>query len=109
MKRLRYYYLLLGLVLALPGWAQEEIQPIDSLKGKGKIVDGQREGRWMFFDERGQLAQRGEFAQGKQTGEWRFFNEYGGMLGVGGVRERRAVGRVENLLRERRPQVGELL
>ena len=92
MKRLRCYCLLLGLALALPGWAQEEILPIDSLKGKGKIVDGQREGRWMFFDERGQLAQRGEFEDGKQTGEWRFFNEYGGMLGVGEYQKRRAVG-----------------
>src|SRR5690606_897919 len=88
MKKLYAFCLLFFPLFA---WAQVDI-PFDELKGRGKIEDGKRIGRWILYNSYGQAVCVGDYKEDKKHGEWIFYDEYGEMLGTGNYQNDIPVG-----------------
>ena len=54
------------------------------VRGHGQIVEGLREGSWIFFDDNGQRLSEGTFKNGREHGPWVFFHPNGQMASTGG-------------------------
>ncbi|MEK9947147.1 MAG: hypothetical protein VW999_14315 [Alphaproteobacteria bacterium] len=64
-----------------------------TVRGRGQIVDGLREGAWIFFDDNGQRLSEGTFTDGKENGPWVFFHPNGQMASKGGFKNGASDGR----------------
>ena len=52
------------------------------LQHKGKYVDGQENGKHVFYYDNGQISEEGEFILGQRDGKWRHFDNEGKLLSV---------------------------
>lgn len=53
------------------------------VRGRGQIVDGLRDGPWIFFDDNGQRLSEGSFREGREDGAWVFFHPNGQLASKG--------------------------
>lgn len=53
-----------------------------SLKSIGKAdKDGNRIGKWVFYDRNGKLLRKGKYVNNKKNGKWKFYYENGNRMG----------------------------
>jgi len=69
----------LSCLICIDGTTQNVIEkyPNDSLKIKGNLKNGLRDGEWKEWHPNGQLKQQGNYENGKLTGNWVFYCEHG--------------------------------
>lgn len=54
-----------------------ELHPNGRIKARGKMLEGDRRGRWTFWDTEGRPECRGDYAEGYEIGVWTFFHTNG--------------------------------
>lgn len=56
--------------------------PNDNKHSRGQVIQGLREGHWMFWYQYGQKKEEGSFARDRKRGEWRLWHPSGVLLSV---------------------------
>ena len=57
------------------------------VRGRGFILNGKRDGPWIFFDDNGQRLSAGDFKAGQEDGPWVFFHTNGQMESRGAFKD----------------------
>ena len=55
----------------------EEVYETGSIKSEGKILNGEKVDRWLFYYEDGTLHTEGHYLANKKTGNWKYYSETG--------------------------------
>ncbi len=61
--------------LGLGATASAGYEKDHTLDGIGKMVDGKRQGEWIFYHSNGVVAARGKFENGVKKGVWKYFRD----------------------------------
>ena len=83
-----------------PSDVETRYWPNGKQHSRGQLINGLRDGRWLYWYQYGQKKQEGGFAAGRKHGTWRRWHPNGELLSishyVGGVRQ----GRFESHYRD---------
>ena len=61
-----------------------------NVKAKGRYRKGRRQGKWQFYDEAGGLMEEGRYKRGLKVGTWQVFEKYYVIYNKGKVVEQNA-------------------